>query len=253
MAPIEERGIGAAHLEQPDAAGAERDGFVVGQRIPDAEAARHRNHLARAASAAQQPHRRRVQRLCQRRLHRDLPEKVVLEIVRMPAAAGDRPIEDRVVGPHAGLQRREPDEGLERGSGLAARQHRAVVATNLIGPATDQRAHRARCRIHHHHRDLGGIRGGGGPREIGGDGAVHRLLQRRVERRRGGGVGAVWQRAARLFLRPVGKPAGPAGGWWEDDRRGGVTRLGLGDGAGAHHRCQHFARARRCCPGIRLG
>ena len=149
------------------------------------------------------------------------------------------------------FQRRQIDEGLEGGAGLAVRLGGAVEHRTLIVDAADQGRHRA-VRLHHHHRRFAG-RGRCLPYlpMHAGDGQRARLP---------GPWAPAWcARPGRRGLAPFRRPAS-----WPGRRRcrgsncahpstvRSITMAGwarasaacaLRDGAGLHHRIQHQAGA----------
>ena len=119
---------------------------------------------------------------------------------------------DRVVGPHAVLQRRQPDERLERRARLAAGEHGAVVGAGALVAPADHGAHRAGRRVQHHHRALRRRR----PPRPGPSSSAASLRLRHAP----AAARRAWcarsrrhpcgSSRSRLLGRPVGEPAGAA-------------------------------------------
>ena len=111
------------------------------------------------------------------------------------------------------LQRGQPDERLERRTGLPPRQHRAVERTLPIVAPTHHRLHRAGGGIERHDRalrDAGGRTRSVQQRRQAG---FRDRLQTRIERGAQRGVGIRRYERLRLFGHPVGEPAGGERRW----------------------------------------
>ncbi len=105
------------------------------------------------ADFEREPHRHGVEGVRERFGQRHRPEILAAVVLRLPALDGDGAIVAHRLRREAAFERREVDERLERGAGLAPRRDRAVELALAVVLAADQRAHRA-VRAHHHHGAL---------------------------------------------------------------------------------------------------
>ena len=231
-------GVGAGHLEQRDARGAERQARVGAERGGDAEAAREVDDPLRA-DALQELGRHRVDRLGEGLAQRDLAAEAAVRVLGLPAVDVDRLVDHDRVRRHAGLERRQVDEELEQRARLAARLGGAAELALGVVAAADHGQHRP-VRRHGDQRRLADAALLPLPRQpvlddpLGGglEVGVERGLQREL-----GGDRA--QEAARLVGGPVGEvaPAGVGVGLDREGRRVGDRVLGRGlvEPAGLDH------------------
>ena len=217
-----------------------------GQRRRYPQPARRLQHL-RAPDVFGHPHRRRIERARDGFAQGDLAAEIAGEIARRPAVDGNRRVDHRSIGGHAGLEGGQIDDRLERRTGLPQRLGRPVELAGGIIAAADHGADRAVGR-HGDQRDLCSAA------VCIGDGSRGEALQARAQRGVDHQVAAAPGNAGRPLQHPIGEIAAvlaatrPLPACRHAPRLRAVAaeplRLRVGEKAGFHHGVQDDLGAR---------
>ncbi len=192
---------------QRDRRGAERHRRIFADRRGNAQLARLVDHR-RNADLLRQPHRDDIRRCGKGGGEADLAAIAAIVVLGGVVADLDRVVLDHVTGPHAGIERRQIDEQLERRSRLALRLGGAVEAAWPCNRCRRPCATTRAIEPHRHQRRLADPGRTAIDQRIL-DGALGLRLQIMVERRLDDdiAIAGFGQRGARLGQHPIGEIA----------------------------------------------